>query len=136
MVLTYDVIFLPDFFKNTLFTPVAIPDQVTKYLIFGHMTQKENTVNATPDLATLAAVITCRLLHTTHAFIFNHFQHTHAADSMYRHTIFVFVCHNSKHGTIQRPQSHFFAEIHRFLCLFIQLTDTTLTLFLFFWPMR
>jgi hypothetical protein len=52
------------------------PDQVTKYLMFGQKTQKENIVNATPDLATLAAVITCRLLHTTHTFIFNHFQHT------------------------------------------------------------
>jgi hypothetical protein len=53
-------------FLNTLFTPVANPDQVTKYLMFGHRKQKENIVSATPDLATLAAVRTCRLLHTTH----------------------------------------------------------------------
>jgi hypothetical protein len=56
--------------KNTLFTPVEIPDQVTTYLGLGHRTQKENIANATPDLATLAAVITCRLLHATHAFYY------------------------------------------------------------------
>jgi hypothetical protein len=91
--------------------PVAIPDQVTEYLIFGHTTQKEDIVNV--------AVITCRLLHTAQAFILNHFQQILCTVS---HTIFVFVCHNSKHGTTQR-HSHIFYRTTKFSSCFFYSTD-------------
>jgi hypothetical protein len=91
--------------------------------MFGHRAQKENTVNATPDLATLAAVITCRLLHTTHAFIFNHFQHTRSRFYVQSVTQFLFLC-----AIIQSEILHKYTV---FFVFFIQLTDLTSTLFPF-----